>query len=148
MSKKVFTDQEVGMLRGNPYTYAVTPHILSFTKEFKEPFWKEYQTGAIPRQILEKCGYPADVLGKGRIWGIAHVIKKQDYSPEGLHEGSLPKTGQATAADGRATEEQIKQIQGEVQSLRQEIGFLKKLSPIRTTRCIAYEGFFVCVRGD
>ena len=54
MSKKVFTNEEVEMLRNNPYTYAVTPHILSFTKEFKELFWKEYQEGGIPRQILEK----------------------------------------------------------------------------------------------
>lgn len=38
MSKKLFTDQEVKMLRDNQYTYAVTPHILSFTKEFKELF--------------------------------------------------------------------------------------------------------------
>ena len=69
MSKKVFTNEEVELLRNNPYTYAVTPHILSFTKEFKELFWKEYQAGEIPRQILEKHGYPADVLGKERIWG-------------------------------------------------------------------------------
>lgn len=134
MSKKVFTDQEVEMLRGNRYTYAVTAHILSFTKEFKELFWEEYQAGAIPREILEKYGYPADVLGRERIWGIAHVIKKQYYSPEGLHEGALPKAGQIAAKDGRTTEEQVRQLQGEVQYLRQEIEFLKKISSIRTTR--------------
>ncbi len=134
MSKKMFTEQEVKMLRDNPYTYTVTAHILSFTKEFKDLFWKEYQAGAIPRQILEKCGYPADVLGKERIWGIAHVIKKQYYTPEGLHEGSLPKAGRTTAANGRTTEDQVKQLQGEVQYLRQEIEFLKKISSIRTTR--------------
>ena len=60
MSKKVFTNEEVEMLRNNPYTYAVTPHILSFTKEFKELFWKEYQAGEIPRQILEKWGTGRD----------------------------------------------------------------------------------------
>ncbi len=124
MSKKVFTDQEMEMLRVNQYTYAVTPRILSFTKEFKELFWKEYQDGAIPRQIL----------GKKRIWGIAHVIKKQYYSPEGLHEGPLPKAGQASAADCKTTEEQVKQLQGEVKYLRQEIEFLKKISSVRTTR--------------
>lgn len=134
MSKKVFTNQEVEMLRGNQYTYAVTPHILSFTKEFKELFWAEYQAGVIPRQILEKYGYPADVLGKERIWGIAHVIKKQYYSPEGLHEGPLPKGVQTAAANGKTTEEQVRQLQGEVQYLRQEIEFLKKISSIRNTR--------------
>lgn len=133
MSKKVFTNEEVEMLRSNPYTYAVTPHILSFTKEFKELFWEEYQAGAIPRQILEKHGYPADVLGRQRIWGIAHTIKGQYYSGEGFREGSRPKNS-SPSNDCKTMEETVKQLQSEVQYLRQEIEFLKKISSIRTTR--------------
>lgn len=132
MSKKVFTDKEVEMLRNNPYTYAVTPHILSFTKEFKELFWKEYQAGAIPRQILEQCGYPASVLGKKRIWGIAHTIKSQYYSKEGLREGSLPRN--SSGNDDKTAEDAVRQLQGEVEYLRQEIEFLKKISSTRTIR--------------
>lgn len=131
MSKKVFTNEEVEMLRGNQYTYAVTSHTLSFTKMFKELFWEEYQAGAIPRQILEKYGYPAEVLGKERIWGIAHTIKKQYYSTEGLREGSLKRE---PVTCGGTTEEAVRQLQGEVQYLRQEIEFLKKISSTRTTR--------------
>ena len=135
MSKKVFTDQEVEMLRANKYTYAVTPHILSFTKEFKNLFWEEYQGGALPRQILENCGYPASVLGKERIWGIAQAIKNQYHSSDGLREGSLSKSNHARNADGaKTTEEQVKELQGEIQYLRQEIEFLKKISSIKTTR--------------
>ena len=134
MSKKVFTPEEMEILRGNKYTYAVTPHILSFTKEFKELFWAEYQSGAVPRQILENYGYPADILGKKRIWGIAHVIKSQFNSPAGFHEGSLPKSGKSVDKEDQTTEELVKSLQGEVQYLRQEIEFLKKISSIRTTR--------------
>ena len=133
MSKKVFTNEEMEMLRSNPYTYAVTPHILSFTKEFKELFWKEYQEGEIPRHILEKHGYPADVLGKERIWGIAHTIKGQYYSEKGLREGSLKKNPSA-GTPCATTEEAVRRLQGEVQYLRQEIEFLKKISSIKTTR--------------
>lgn len=134
MSKKVFTTEEVEMLRGNKYTFAVTPHILSFTKEFKELFWEEYQNGAIPRQILEKYGYPADVLGKERIWGIAHVIKKQYHSSEGIHEGALTRTANSSDKDTQTTEERVNKLQGEVEYLRQQIEFLKKISSIKTTR--------------
>ncbi len=134
MSKKVFTDQELEMLRNNKYTYAVTPHVLLFTKEFKDLFWEEYQGGTMPRQILENFGYPASVLGKKRIWGIAHTIKMQYNSPAGLHEGSLPKSNRTGAAtEARTTEEQVKELQREVQYLRQEVEFLKKISSIRTT---------------
>lgn len=134
MSKKVFTPEEVELLRNNNYTYKATCHILSFTKEFKELFWEEYQTGAIPRQILEKYGYSADILGKERIWGIAHTIKKQYYSSEGLHEGALPKSDKASGGDAKTTEERVDKLQGEVEYLRQELEFLKKISSIRTTR--------------
>ena len=70
MSKKVFTNEEVEMLRNNPYTYAVTPHILSFTKEFKELFWKEYQEGEIPRQILKSMATPQMYLVKNGSGGL------------------------------------------------------------------------------
>lgn len=134
MSKKVFTPEEVEMLRCNKYTFAVTPHILSFTKEFKELFWEEYQSGAIPRQILEQYGYSADVLGRERIWGIAHTIKKQYYSPEGLREGTLPRSGKSSDGNAQTTGDRVNKLQGEVEYLRQEIEFLKKISSIRTTR--------------
>lgn len=133
MSKKVFTNEEIEMLRSNPYTYAVTPHVISFTKEFKELFWEEYQAGIIPRQILEKYGYPAEVLGKQRIWGIAHTIKAQFYSEDGLHEGSLQKKTPSAISSG-TTEEAVAQLQHEVEYLKQEIEFLKKISSIRPTR--------------
>lgn len=135
MSRKVFTDEEIEMLRSNPYTYAVTPHILSFTKEFKELFWNEYQAGIIPRQILEQHGYPSDVLGEQRIWGITQIIKKQYYSEDGLREGPPQKK---KPSDDRAatatTEETVARLQHEVEYLKQEMEFLKKILSSRRTR--------------
>lgn len=125
MGKKVFTNEEMEMLRSNPYTYSVTPSTLYFTKEFKELFWQEYQKGEIPRQILSKYGYPADVLGKKRIWGIAHNIKDQYYSKEGLREGFLKREASASNSN-EITEEAVRQLQEEVRQLRQEIELMKK----------------------
>ena len=132
MSKKVFTEEEMEMLRNNPYTYSVTPSTLYFTKEFKELFWQEYQKGEVPRQILSKYGYPAEVLGKKRIWGIAHNIKDQYYSEEGLREGSLKKSASANNSN-EITEETVRQLQEEVRQLRQEIELIKKISSCSTT---------------
>ena len=127
MGKKVFTDEEMEMLRNNPYTYSVTPSTLYFTKEFKELFWQEYQKGEVPRQILGKYGYPAEVLGKKRIWGIAHNIKDQYYSKEGIREGSLKRSA-PTDSSYEITEDAVRQLQDEVQQLRQEIELMKKNS--------------------
>lgn len=81
MSKVKFTEEQQQELRNNKYTAKVTANSLSFTKEFKELFHNEYLTGVLPREILRRYGYPVEILGKQRIWGIAHCIKKERKLP-------------------------------------------------------------------
>lgn len=134
MSKRSFTDQELQLLRENPYTYRVTPNTLSFTKVFKEHFYEEYLAGKLPREILEDCGYPAEILGKQRIWGISHCIKKEYETHGRFHEGILSKDSTANDAEPMSAEESIRHLQHEVEYLKQEMEFLKKISSIRNTR--------------
>ena len=65
------------------------------------------------------------MLGKKRIWGIAHNIKDQYYSEEGLREGSL-KRGAPANNNNEITEEAVRRLQDEVQQLRHEIELMKK----------------------
>jgi hypothetical protein len=132
MSKIPFTDEQIKLLRENPYTYNVTPNTLYLTKAFKELFYKEYQDGKLPRQILEDHGYPQSVLGANRIWGIASVIKKEAQRPGGFSEGTVPN--KIMTLTETSQEDSIKQLQHEVEYLRQEVEFLKKISSIRNTR--------------
>ncbi len=132
MSKIPFTDEQIKQLRANPYTFNVTSNTLYLTKEFKELFYKEYQDGKLPRQILEEHGYPQSILGDNRIWGIASVIKKEAKRPEGFSEGSAPK--KAVPDPGDTPEAAIRHLQHEVDYLRQEVDYLKKISSIRNTR--------------
>ncbi len=67
MIKVKFTEEQQKELRNNKYTARVTANSLSFTKEFKELFYQEYQMGSIPRDILREHGYPAEWLGKRRM---------------------------------------------------------------------------------
>lgn len=132
MSKVPFTDEQIKLLRDNPYTFNVTPSSLFLTKAFKEIFYKEYQSGKQPRQILEEHGYPQSILGDERIWGITSIIKKQASRPEGFSEGTIPKK---TNPDPDASPEAaIRHLQHEVDYLRQEVEFLKKIFSIRNTR--------------
>ncbi len=133
MSKKTFTQEEEEMLRSNKFTYSVSTYTLSFTEEFKAMFWKEYQEGNSAQSILEKYGYPADVLGKIRIWGITQHIKKQYYSDKGIHEGYIRNKKSSLNYSAQTTEEKVDKLQCEVEYLRQEIDFLKKISSIKNT---------------
>lgn len=133
MSKVKFTPEQQQLLRNNPYTVRVTEDVLCLSKEFKELFYKEYLTGALPRDILQKYGYPADVLGKRRIWGISHTIRMQ-FEKTGefrdIRTPALPMT--AVSPD-----EKIRQLEHQVNYLTQEVEFLKKFprSEVPGSRC-------------
>lgn len=132
MSKKPFTDEEMDVLRQNPFTFKVTRNTLSFTKEFKELFVAEYNDGNIPRQILIDHGYDPEMLGDRRIWGISQHIRKQYKKCGKVHEGTscAKPTGQAKPL---SVKDELKQLRHEVDYMKQEIEFLKKISSIRTT---------------
>ena len=77
MSIRSFTKEEQALLRENKYTYSVSANTISFTIEFKKEFWKRYQTGQRPRQIVEELGYDFQMLGESRVCGLQSMIKKQ-----------------------------------------------------------------------
>ena len=72
MSKVIFSPEQQQLLRDNPYTVRVTVDVLSLSREFKEIFYKEYLNGALPRDILQKYGYPIEILGSRRISWCPH----------------------------------------------------------------------------
>lgn len=114
-------------------TVRVTEDVLSLSKEFKEIFYKEYLAGALPRDILQKYDYPVDILGKQRIWGISHTIRKQFEKTGEFRDVRHP--GAPTTAI--SPEEKIRQLEYQVNYLTQEIEFLKKFprSEISGSRC-------------
>ena len=133
MSKVKFTEEQQQELRNNKYTAKVTANSLSFTKEFKELLYNEYLTGVLPREILRRHGYPVEILGKRRIWGIAHCIKKEYESNGSFRDVRSPRPAPARSEE-LTPEQQIKQLQQKLDYLTQEVEFLKKISSIRNIR--------------
>lgn len=130
MSKVKFTQEQQQMLSNNPYTIRVTADVLSLSREFKELFYKEYLSGSLPKDILQKYGYPADVLGKQRIWGISHCIRKQFEENGEFRDVRTPSADKIAAS----SDDKIRQLEHQVNYLTQEVEFLKKISSIRSTR--------------
>ena len=130
MSKAKFTSEQQQLLRSNPYTIRVTEDVLNLSKEFKELFYKEYQSGTLPQDILQKYGYPAEILGKQRIWGISHTIRKQFEEAGEFRDIRTP----CNSTVATSPEERVRQLEHQVNYLTQEVEFLKKISSIRSTR--------------
>lgn len=130
MTRKVFTDEEIEMLRQNPHTRSVTPKTIKFTQEFKDLFWQEYQNGVTPSQIFEKYSYPKEVLGGKRIKGISRMIREK-----------MKEDG-----DYYCSEEEFRKLKKEVEHANAEVEFLKKLLPLEVnggSRCFNIKGYLL-----
>ena len=62
-----FTDDQVRMLRSNPWVKSATPKYVSFTREFMEEFIFLHSQGQTRYEIFESHGLPVGVIGKKTI---------------------------------------------------------------------------------
>ena len=60
MSKKLFTEEEIIILKQNKYVKKVTSKGITYTDEFKRIFIDENGNGKLPRIIFEECGFNID----------------------------------------------------------------------------------------
>ena len=139
MSRKLFTPEQQQLLRQNPYVYSVTDTRLTLTKEFKELFMVAYKQGESPRKILEDHRFDISVIGERRIWGISQHIRSEFQKYGEFHEGYVRRdtsdSAHTSSADTPLSDaEEIRKLRHEIDYLKQEMEFLKKISSIRTTR--------------
>lgn len=132
MSIDTFSDEEVTLLRQNPYTLKVNNKSISFTKEFKDLFIAEYSAGSTTSQILRKYGYDPKVIGYRRSQGISHRIRV-DYG-EKIGKAIIVKhSNSRSSSKSSSDKDELKRLRHEVDYMKQEIEFLKKISSIRNT---------------
>lgn len=138
MSRKLFTEDQQQLLRNNPYVYSVTAARLQLSKEFKEIFMTAYNSGESPRAILVNYGFDIDVIGERRIGSIAQHIRSEYQKYGEFHEGYCPRSTSRTVESSSnqplTEKEAIQHLQHEIDYLKQEMEFLKKISSIRNTR--------------
>ncbi len=139
MNRSKFTKREIQLIKNNPYTYHVTEAQICYTKEFKEEFWRRYQTGETPRVIVEALGYDPDMIGQSRINGLQINITKQAKREIGFTQGKGPGRKRKLQrelydVEQKPTEETIVKMQHELLYLRQEVEFLKKITSIKDTK--------------
>lgn len=128
MAQKLFTDDEVEILKNNKYTYSVTNRSIKFTVEFKQSFYDKMQTEFHPPKIIEELGYDIHILGVKRSYGIALHIK-EEYRVNGeFHEGRMTSTiEQRLAKNEISPSKALIQMNTRVNYLEQQIEYFKKI---------------------
>ena len=127
-----FNEEQIRILKENPYTLSVTQSRISVTLEAKKLILELYQAGWTCRRIVEELGYDSKVLGEQRTKNMVRNVRREAESKNGLHQGYLRTAGT------RMSEEEIEQLEcnpgsyaklkNEVIYLRKEVEFLKKIS--------------------
>ena len=118
-----FTDEQVSMLRSNPWVKSATPKYISFTKEFMKEFIALHSEGQTRYEIFESHGLPVDVMGKKTIKKTTDEwIRKANKSIELSDE----KRGRPRKRD-LTQEEIIARQQAKIEMLQQENDFLRQI---------------------
>ena len=117
-----FTDEQIKYFKYNRHVRNIGRSFVYFTDDFKEQFWRMYhEENLLPQEILLKLGIDYDMLGRKRVEGIVQNLKKKYAS--GIAEDRRKKR-----QTDLTRERQVSKLRAEVEYLRQENEFLKKIA--------------------
>lgn len=83
MSNKIFTEQEIEILKQNKYVKNVSNKGITYTDEFKIIFVTENEKGKNPSAIFQEYGFDIEILGYDRIWS-ASKRWRNNFKKKGL----------------------------------------------------------------
>lgn len=127
MSRRKFSEEEIRELEANPFTFKVSEAQISFTKEFKELFSKEYSEGLVPRMIFQKHGYDPKVLGRARITGFQQLIRKEIEAKLPFVDGTRA-WGERKKMGGTSDEASVPaNVEARLRYVEESLDFLKKI---------------------
>jgi transposase len=128
MNKKILTDNEIKLLKKNPYVKAVSTKSITYTEDFKRRFIEEYEKGKLPRAIFEECGFDIEVVGMDRVRNSS-TRWRRSYDKEGLLGLRDTRAGSSGRSPSRelSAEEKVLRLEAENNLLKAENELLKKI---------------------
>lgn len=125
MGRNKFSEEQQKQLRSNPFIEKVSETTISYTKEFKERFYQEYQSGKGPSAILRDMGIDPTLLGKKRRDSLVKRIKEYAARIDGYQDLRSKNSGRPSTKE-LSDVDRIKRLEHQIRYLKQENAFLKK----------------------
>ncbi len=132
-NKKLFTPEEIKILKGNAYTWKVSADRITYTQDFQKAFWELSLQGLSGTDAFKALGYDPEILGKERIHNTTKRIRRQGNSPEGIQKKptqwmrTTRKQFKMADLEKMSHKEAAKRMQKEIVYLQQQVEFLKKV---------------------
>lgn len=132
MSKKIYTEEQIIILRENVNVSKCSQRSIGYSRDFKLRAIKQYnEDGLTSTEIFRQAGFDLKLIGRGkpkeclkrwnRKYQQAGLAGLQAEQRGGYRNGGRPKTKNLTEA------ERIKRLELEVAYLKAENDFLAKL---------------------
>lgn len=126
MGVNYFTDEQVEMLRKNPYVKNVSSKAITYEKAFKEYFYQQHIKGIGAVQIFKEAGFDPKVLGRKRIKSFNSRNKVDSTRYEGFIDRRKGSSGRPSTKE-LSSDEIINRLKYKNKLLQQENDFLKRV---------------------
>ncbi len=131
MSNRLFTEQEIEMLKKNKYVKRVGPKGITYTNELKELAIRENANGLLSAEIFIKAGFDLRIIGRRRTNSALFRWKKA-YNKSGitgLQDKRKTQSGRPLKRE-LSLEEQLERKEARIKFLEFQLDFQKKLDMI------------------
>ena len=131
MSKKIFTQQEIEILKQNKYVKRVGPKGITYTDEMKHFSMVEMDNGLLSPEIFEKAGFNISIIGIDRVYSSIKRWKSayKESGVMGLQDTRKEKSGRPLERK-LSLEEQLEREIAKNKFLKVQLEFQKKLDMI------------------
>lgn len=119
MGRNYFTDEQLKALLVNPFVKKASDKAITYTDEFKEYYFSEYNTGKMPLEILWNAGFDVRALGKQRVDNLSRRFLSMGKRQKGFSDLRKESSGHATTKN-LSDDEQITRLKHQVKYLKQE----------------------------
>ncbi len=131
MSKKIFSEQEIEILKLNKYVKRVGQKGITYTDEMKHFTMAEVEKGLLSSEIFEKAGFDISILGMDRVYGSVRrwKIAYKKSGVMGLKDTRKGASGRPLARQ-LSLEEQLERKEAKIKFLKVQLELQKKLDMI------------------
>ncbi len=126
----------VKQLNENPNVDKATEWTISFTKEFKQLAYDEYQRGKSMREVFMEAGFDVEKLGEKRMQNFRQKLLARVGNESGFADKRKDKSQQAPPSTEAQMMKRIRELEHRNAYLEQENEFLKKIQELEK----AYDG--------
>ena len=126
MGTNYFTDEQLRLLEENPYVVKASKKSITYSEEFKELYWIDYQNEMQPIEIFKKYGFDPYALGSRRRDNFTNRLKKQAAREDGFKDTRSKNSGRPSTKE-LSLEVQLERLKHKNEVLQQENDFLKRV---------------------